>query len=431
MSMQIRKPQSLRSESLNNGLQTPSVLIEFGYFLILIYANLGAAFGVAISLVGPAALGGLAVICLLHFGTYSWEAFKPIRYPLGCAISILLVQVLLFQESLLHPWNRYFIAWILALLVVQSIALRQGFLHRFAILAFLIGCGTLPFLKIYGSADEMLRFGGNEDTALGNPNFFGMWFGFCSIYFIVTGLEAKNYIIRTVSWSAGVFCLYLMAITVSRSPLIGVVIALVFAFQKVLKRSFLPVLGLLLVGWVVYVSGIFDELIRYYIHRGGEDTGRSRLWMWAFSGILDSWGMGVGLSNSFVSLHGDSLYKVGPHNSLLFVWLSSGLIPLAFYLAYLGKAVRGAFRAKNQKTSYSPYLLPLVSFAMLELMVLDGVFMSAWHLVVFSLAIGTVSDSRGHRSTLLDKIPRKNMQKWLDKRSSNSFSKTFIQKNPR
>lgn len=358
-------------------------------FFVLIYANLGPAYGVAIPMAGAALTAGLALLCLLHFGSYSMGAFRPIRLALACGVSVLLIQGMIFQESIKDGEMRSYVTWILNLLIIQTLSFRKGFLHRFSLIAFIIGIATLPFLKVYVATDEMIRVGGEGGVALGNPNYFGMWFGFCAIYFFVSGLEARNYLIRTLSWAFGVFSLYLMALSVSRASLLGVAIATVIAFQKVLKRSFLPILGFLILGWLLYLSGIFDSLIGYYLNRGTEETGRSRLWSWAFSGFLDSWWIGVGLSNALIT-DGSSGKAYGPHNSFLYIAFSSGIIPLIFYIGYLFRVVKGALLARAQRESDSPYKLPFVSFALLNLMVADGVFMSPWHIMAFSAAIGTV-----------------------------------------
>lgn len=273
------------------------------------------------------------------------------------------------------------------------------------------------FLKVYVATDEMVRIGGDSGVALQNPNYFGMWCGFCAIFFIVTGLEAKNYLVRISAWVTGAFCLYLMALTVSRASLLGVAIATVIALQKVLKRSFLPILGFLIFGWILFVSGIFDDLIGYYLHRGTEETGRSKLWSWAFTGFLDSWWTGVGLSNAKIINYrtGD---RYGPHNSLLFFGFSSGIVPLGFYLAYLGQVMRCALRASTQRESDSPYKLPLASFAIISAMVSDITFMSPWHIVVFSVAINTEKIGNNSRK------PLKNLS--IGNRSKREIEKTHL-----
>lgn len=387
-SIRLERAQNISRKSVGS-LDLPSYLMELAYFGLLIYMMvIGPGLGLLIPIAGAGSLMVLTVLCLMHFGSYSIGALRPIRMALACGISLLLVQVVFFQESILHPWLRNFITWVLGLIVMQCLSFRKGFFHRFALVAFIIGCGTLPFLKVYVVSDEMSRVGG-EGVPLGNPNFFGMWFGFCVIYFVVTGLEAKNYMIRTFSWSSGLLCLYLVAMTVSRGALLGVAVATVIAFQKILKRSFLPILGFLVLLSLVYMSGIFDEQIGYYLHRGTEETGRSRLWEWAIDGILGSWGLGVGISNAFFIVDDTTGETAGPHNSFLFILLSSGFIPLIFYIGYLVQATRGAFRARTQNSVDSPYMLPMVSFALLAVMVADTTFMSAWHMIVFSMALAT------------------------------------------
>lgn len=390
-------------------LRNPSFLIECGYFFTLFYAFFGDALGLAFPMVGAGLLGGLALMCLMHFGTYSMGAFRPLRFAFGCAISFLLIQVLVFEESLKNSQMRGYITWILSLIIIQTLSFRKGFFLRFGIVAFLMGCATLPFLKVYVATDEMMRIGGESGVALKNPNYFGMWFGFCSVFFIVTGLEARNYLIRMSSWLAGIFCLYLMALTVSRGSLLGVAIATVIAFQKVLKRSFLPILGFLIFVWIIFISGVFDDLIGYYLHRGTEETGRSKLWKWAFSGFLDSWWSGVGVSHAKV-IDANTGNRYGPHNALLFFGYSSGIVPLGLFILYLAQATRGALRARTQSEYDSPYKLPLVSFALLTIMVADENFMSPWHLVVFCAAIATArypkKSKRSLKSPSMVKISR-------------------------
>ncbi len=391
-------------------LKVPSYLIELTYLAVLAYGSLAPALGIAIPLVGAGILGGLGILCLMHFGASSIGVFRPIKFGLGCAVFLLLIQGILHEESVRDAWMRYAITWGLGLIIIQSLSLRKGFLHRFAFVAFFIGCASLPFLKVYVVTDTMIRVGGESGVALANPNYFGMWFGFCCIYFIVMGLEARNYLVRIASWSAGILSLYLMALSVSRGSLLGVVIATVIAFQKVFKRSFLPILGILTLLWMIYITGIFDDLIGFYISRGTEETGRSRLWAWGFSGFIESWWAGVGFSNAVFPNGG-----YGPHNSFIFIGLSSGVVPLIFYIVYLAQASRGAIRSRTQDNPDSPYILPLVSFAMLSLMVADGTFMSPWHMVVFSAAIGATRFDRKRRrlknKNLMDHVSKDKSEK--------------------
>jgi len=338
-------------------LKAPSFLIEYAYYAVLCYGMFATALGVSVRLVGAGALAGLAILCLMHFGQTLMVALGPILLALACGISALTIQIGVHQESFASSEVRSLVTWVMSLIIIQTISYRPGFLHRFALVAFLVGCGTFPFLETYVSTEEMTRIGVSHDVGLANPNVFGMWFGFCTVYFLVAGLETRNYMIRIASWSAGLLSLFMVAITVSRAPLLGVAIAAVLAFQKVLKRSFLPVLMVFVVMGLIYVSGLIDTLVGYYVQRGAGESGRSYLWATGFSLFLDAWWGGVGLSNALIVL--PSGYETGPHNGLLLIGMASGIFPLTLFVGYLVRAARAAFHARTQKTPYAPYKLSL------------------------------------------------------------------------
>lgn len=62
---------------------------------------------------------------------------------------------------------------------------------------------------------------------------------------------------------------------------------------------------------------------------------------------------------------------------------------MLFFIGYLGSAGLKAFRARAQRTPDAPFMLPLFSFAFLEMMILDQTFMSPWTMVVFSAALAS------------------------------------------
>ena len=389
-------------------LKGPSFVIEYAYYAVLIYGMFGQALGVLVPLVGAGALAGLAILCLMHFGQTSQGllgAFKPIMLALVSAILALIIQLVVYEESFGNGDMRSLVTWSLSLIVIQSLSLRKGFLHRFALVAFLIGCGTIPFLKVAVETETFVRMGVEDTVGLGNMNEFGMWFGFCAVYFLVMGLETRNYLVRGASWLAVLLSLYMIAVTVGRGPLLGVAIAVVLVFQKLLKKSFVPLLSLVVGMWLIYLSGMVDTLVGYFVQRGAEETGRSYLWSAGLRIFLDSWWIGVGLADAVITLP-ISGRQTGPHNGLLWWGMSSGIIPLAFFVGYLMRAARGAFYSRTQKTPYANYKLPLYAFAFLEMMLIGTVFMSPWHMVVFSIAM------------LGDEVPRMCQSTWRKKRSN-------------
>lgn len=376
--------------------KSPSFLLEYTYYFVLCYSMLGEVVGVAISLVGPGLLAGLAVLSVMHFGQRILVAYRPVIFALGCALSVLLLQLVVHAEEFSHVHVRAFVTWLLSLLVIQSISWREGFIHRFAIVAFFIGCATLPFLKVYVDSEAVVRVGLDKGVSLSNPNSFAMWFGFCAVYFLIAGLKARHNFIRAGSWLAGILCLYLVGITVSRGPLIGVAIAVAFGFKEMLKRSFLPIIGLLFMGWIIYVSGVFDNVIGYYTERGGEESGRSFLWATGFHRFMDSWLVGVGFTEGVIALPYSGV-KVTPHNALIFLALSSGVIPLILFIGYIVRTGRAAFRSTAEAVPESAFFLPMFVFALMEMMILDTAFMSPWFMVVVSMILSEKALPPGRR----------------------------------
>lgn len=385
------------SLSPTNVIRPPSYLIEYGYYAVIFYAMLGQALGIVFPLMGAGMLAGLAMLCVMHFGFRSKALYGPIALALACAFSTLLLQLFVYQESPMNGDVRSYLTWALALVVIQAISMRPGFFHRFAIFAFFLGCATLPYLKVYVSSEELTRMGVSGDVGLANPNAFGMWFGFCSVYFIVRGLETQNTIIRFASWAAGLLSIFLVAITVSRGPLLGVAIATVVAFHKVLKRSFFPILLLLFLGWFIYLLGFFDQVIGYYTNRGAEESGRTSLWTNGLAKFLESWWLGVGISNAQVPLASGK--EATPHNVLLYIGIQSGIVPLLFFVGYMARAGISAFRGRDEQTPDAPFRLPLYLFAFLEMMLQSFVFFSPWPMVTLVVALAAGQTPRVRQKT--------------------------------
>ena len=180
--------------------------------------------------------------------------------------------------------------------------------------------------------------------------------------------------------------MYMVGLTVSRGPLLGVALAAAVAFRPLLKRGFLPVLLVLALAWAFVAAGMFDGIIASYAERGAEETGRGIVWPAAFARFIEAPLFGVGVSNVFTLL--PSGRNVSPHNALLWVALASGAIPALLFVVFWTRALRVALRAYLVGAA-DPYLLPLMVFALLEVVVLDTAFMSSWHLVVFCRCVAT------------------------------------------
>jgi O-antigen ligase len=361
----------------------PPALFEYVWYVILVYGTLGQAWGVVIPLVNGALLMLLAAACLFT-GVRVPRLYAPVAFALCTGIFVIAVQFFFHSEMALSNSISY-IGWLATVIIVQSLSLRPRFLQRFALVAFAIGVACLPYIQMTGGGG-MLRAKATG-TGISNGNVLGMWFGFSTVYFFFWGLQSRDLILRAVSWTVGLGCFYVVALTVSRGPLLGIVLACVVGLRSALKRYFVPVLSLVILMWLAYASGVFQETIDAYSARGAEESGRGEVWPVALQRIIDSPWTGVGLDSIYTSRAGG--HAITPHNGLLYIGLAAGIIPVIFFLGYLARAVTGALHIMRRvHVGEATLLPPLVVFALIETMIIDAAFMTPWVVVVFALAAG-------------------------------------------
>ncbi len=365
---------------------------EYAFYGLVCYSAYGAVLGLHIRFFVPALTVLLAMICLMHLGPKIPAALGPIALPLACGVSFLAIQLGWHGESLLPGIDasrpegqlRFHAVWLLGLIVMQTLSLNPGFLHRFALVSFVSGVGLLRYLKLYQYTDTIVRLG-LEGVGRDNPNHLGMWGGFCAIYFFVLGIETSRTVVRVASWLIGVGCLYIVALTVSRGPLFAAVIAITIAFRRLLKRGFVPILLLLMIAWGFYVSGIFDQVTSFYLSRGLEESGRGLTLPLAIESILSAPLVGSGMESLLLDIPGAE-QLVTPHNGIFHLAIAGGVVPAILFLAYWWRAAIGVVRARLNHLPDAPFLLPLLVFAFLEMMIIDYAFMSDWHMVVLGAA---------------------------------------------
>ena len=147
--------------------------------------------------------GGLILIvssiCIVQLRSSLKVVCSPIRFLLACAISFLFIQIAVHGESIMGGTVRVFIIWILQLIIIRSLCLRQGFPLRFSLVMFVIGLIPLPYLT-FQSTDVVERARvGIETGGLSHPGSLAEWFGFLTVYFALFGLETKRVVVRTTS----------------------------------------------------------------------------------------------------------------------------------------------------------------------------------------------------------------------------------------
>ena len=369
---------------VSDAIVAPPAWVEYAYYAVTLYGIVNVAWGISIRLAGTGALALLTGVCLLEMAPAAAQLRRALAVPLLCALSFIAIQLLVHGEDVYSLTT--FVTWIFALVIVQSLTQRPGFLHRFAVACFAIGLTLLPFIRTIQSG-TVARVGLDSRLGFANPNDLSAWFGFCCLYFIVLSVETRRLSVRLVASVLAGLTVMIIALTVSRGPIISVAIATVIALRRTLRRGFLPALGFLLVLWVAFGVGLFDEAIRNYDARLTVESGRLTTWPLAFERIIDAPWFGVGISKvgTWVPVQGQ---EITPHNSFIFLLLAAGLLPFGFFVYQI---VRLGWRAVSQQRhspllADHPFRLPLLIYLVLSCQSLDYPFMSQWGVVTLCMA---------------------------------------------
>jgi O-Antigen ligase len=385
---------------LNDPRSAPPSIIEYSYYAIFLYASSSVALGLSVNMLVPGLLAVLAAACVSCRRSRVRAVYASIVYPLSFALSYIAVQVVLHNEPFMADTVRPFVPWMLMVVILQSLSLRQGFSHRFAFVTFILLLTTLPSLIFVPDGDVLRAKLDGAAYSIANPNDLGAWSGFCAVYFTVFAVETKRPILCAASWLVVSVCLYIVGLSVSRGALLAVVVAATVAGRRLLKRGFLPLLLLLLFGWVVYELGLFGPSMAAFATRGAEETGRFLVWPLAIERFVSSPLIGVGGGN--IETYVPSMGKfVTPHNTFLAIALASGVIPLAFFVAYWIRAGRGAFCGVAERVSDAPFRIPLLLYTFLLSLEGTGAYMAPWGILALSMGIAA---HRGRRVPMLRRV---------------------------
>ena len=372
--------------------------IEYAFYVALAYDTLGSMLPIEVPMLGGGSLLIIAAICFKRTGVRTRMIYASIRLPVAFFITYALVQLVVHDESL--PTVRAVITWILLVIITHCLCLRPGFFRRFALVILAIGLVAAPQLVFERHDAEVDRAKIDAISALADANALGEWFGFLVVYFLVQGLEAKSQKVRIASWMIALACLSVIGLTVSRGTLLGVAIATVVAFRRVLSRGFVPVLLLVILGGGAFASGFFEQAISSYTSRGMEETGRFLVWPLAFQQFLDSPLFGVGASKVAIPVYSaDDRGVITPHNGFLFIALSAGIIPLIFFAAYWWRAGRGVICSSVDQSLDAPFLVALFMYGFVITQFGNGTFMRPFIIATLASATTASLSRRTHRMT--------------------------------
>ncbi|TXG85202.1 MAG: O-antigen ligase domain-containing protein [Thermomicrobiales bacterium] len=367
-------------------------LTELAYLFVMFYAVLGAPLGLTIGNVGVGILMVLVLgVCLVEGGSDHALVLKQISWALASGVSYLLIQFLVHDESSSQLYVRNVGIWIPSLIVVQWLVGREQFLPRFAFVTIALGFAMLPYMNTYGGGGYQ-RFGLDNSVGFANPNDLGCWYGFCALYLTVAGFSARTTASRIVFWVLGLLCLFLVTLTLSRSPLIAMAGALLVASRRIFKESFPLLLLLAGLAYGAMLSGVFDTALKSYGLRATEETGRLRIWPMLIEKFLNAPFVGIGASHAGAVDAGGKF--ITPHNGFMLIGVSSGIVPLTFFVAHWIKAGVLALRATVGNWPLSEYQLPLLVYALLVTNTGNQSFMAPWAIVCLALPFCSPSSGR-------------------------------------
>jgi len=366
----------------------PPRFLELGFYAYLFYSIFSDVVGLSIPLGG---VGMLAAMVAYSFVVVDAgrqiSSLRLVGFPLACGLSHIAVQMAVHGESLEATYVREFVPWMLMLILVQTLARRDGFLLRCSLVAVMIGLMTLPFLKMGVYEDSVYRAQLDRSAGsvggLANSNALGDWFGFCAVSLAIIAIESRRASLRAVAGVLAAGCLFVVGLTVSRGALLAVALAVLIALRRLLKRGFVPLLSICALAWIAFASGLFDNIAAQYGLRGTEESGRFLVWPIVIARWMASPIIGVGVSNA-VTLVAKAEAWYTPHNGFLFIGLVSGTIPLVFFVLYWIQAGLGALRLGPEQRQDAPFHPPLLAYALLTTLSSGLTFMVPW--VVVTLA---------------------------------------------
>ena len=382
---------------MHSALWIPPRWIEYTYYFVFSYSILAPYLGIEIPLFAAGLTVALGGLCLFKMGSRRKEICAPSALLFACSISFILVQISMHSASVLDAIIRSSILWILGLIIMQSLCLRRGFLHRCTIVLSMVGLIAVPHLTFRGGTEAVARAAAEIEIGGGltNPNGLAVWFGFCVVSFGISALETKRgMVVQMLYGLAAVGSLLIVGLTVSRGALLGCAIALTVGFRRFLKRAFVPALLLIIFAGFVLVSGLVDQFISGYEERATEETGRFLVWPVVIKRFLASPIVGVGAVNIATSIP-ETGQVFMPHNSFLFFALSSGIVPLALYVAFWTGAARRSF-SDVEGSEYSPFRTPLLLYT-LTAFLLSSISTEPWALLALTVGAGAGISHRRER----------------------------------
>jgi O-antigen ligase len=366
-------------------------ILELATYIYLFYAIFAVQLGISINLLGIGILSSCAILALFLM----ISDYRPILILiLICLTSglFLVIQMEVFQVAWDQGGVKALLTWVLLSVVFYAQIHRPGFLKRLGIVMLIISVLLMPSIILEKARvpGEIVRAKAVEGTSLNNANALGALLGFTALVFWLWGFRQARMVRRWGLWGISVIIFLLMGLTVSRGALLAVLIGLVLSFRGVsLRHRISAMVMLTILSYVVLFIPFIAQLVGDFQARALEETGRFLIWPAAWEQIVQSPWLGHGAEHE-IYLPSLGVYR-SAHNPFLYLWVSSGILPVIFLAILWVCALRKANRwdPKIDKAGIDP--LPLLGYAITMSMSSNFHFVSVW--AVVAVCYSTIGDN--------------------------------------
>ena len=360
----------------------PDGILEFIFHFYLVYSMLMVSFGIYIPNSGGVLLLGLVGLTLV---IVKWDQVEKSLLVLVVAVAgfHILVQVLVYLLPVLSYYVRPFIFWIPMAVVVYALSHRPGFIKRLALVMFIIAVLLLPSLEFI-DATLVQRARLQAESGIDNPNAYAAWLAFCALVFWLWSWKpagrGKKILLIGLAFAA----VLIMTLTVSRSSVFALAAGILLGLRAIPRKQWhLVVLSLVFILLLSLTLPFLQQTVLRYQTRLLEETGRTAIWRVSLRAISVKPILGYGVNRigggrNIHSEAGNVIPYSSPHNGVILLWLSSGILPvIPFLLMWLLALGRGW---RHPPLSNSSHLdpLPLILFAFLLMLVTNINFMTPW-----------------------------------------------------
>lgn len=304
-------------------------IIEIGYIGYLFYSMFSVSLGIAIPNLGAIWLTLLAVLCVPLINWHSVQK-NLVLFVVAISGSHILIQLIIYRQYLGNPYIIDYFWWPFLIVIISTLMQQPGFYKRLIIYMVIPALIWSPFV-IYQNEAGVTRISLDAGNALDNSNTYAQWFGFCILALWSWSLQKPKpnsvWLIRSIA----LVSLALALRALSRGFILGVILGFVFSLRKLkLTRTL----------WIIIIFGVFflflttqipffNQIWDMYNIRFSQETSRINVLNLGIAAIKHSPFWGYGIQNLRVIL------PITPHNEIILLWLTSGIIPVSIYLLFV------------------------------------------------------------------------------------------------